>query len=348
MLSARSLAMLTLSAFAGLAHAQVYATGSAQGGQNRYFSIDVTTGVATALASPLVPVQPVTTAGLAFAPNGTPYGIASGFLVQPDFANNTFTQIGSLGNLVFAGSLDILADGRAFTIQTNELTGLLAVDLATGGTVTIGSETELVDALVAAGANLSYFDPSIIIAMGSLGDTLYAIDSRSSSLVAINPATGQVTVPSGLAGQLRRGNLANGNARSRYATFAGLTGYDSNNDGTYDRLLGTVNTFDGVRLGALVEFNVTDGSWELIGTGNAPLNFFALGAPIGTQAGCDDIDFNNNEVFPEDQDIIDFFDVLAGGFCTPCNDIDFNNNQVFPEDQDIIDFFNVLAGGLCP
>jgi trimeric autotransporter adhesin len=69
---------------------------------------------------------------------------------------------------------------------------------------------------------------------------------------------------------------------------------------------------------------------------------------------CDDIDFNNNGVFPEDQDVIDFFDVLAGG--TPatcdaivgCNDIDFNNNGVFPEDQDVVDFFNVLAGGLCP
>ncbi|HLP83266.1 MAG TPA: choice-of-anchor X domain-containing protein [Phycisphaerales bacterium] len=63
---------------------------------------------------------------------------------------------------------------------------------------------------------------------------------------------------------------------------------------------------------------------------------------------CDDIDFNNNEVFPEDQDVIDFFNVLAGAECPACNDIDFNNNDVFPEDQDVIDFFNVLAGGACP
>jgi hypothetical protein len=37
--------------------------------------------------------------------------------------------------------------------------------------------------------------------------------------------------------------------------------------------------------------------------------------------------------------------------CTPptaaCDSIDFNNNQVFPEDQDVIDFFTVLAGGEC-
>ncbi len=63
--------------------------------------------------------------------------------------------------------------------------------------------------------------------------------------------------------------------------------------------------------------------------------------------GCDDIDFNNNEVFPEEQDVIDFFNVLAGADCPACNDIDFNNNEVFPEEQDVIDFFNVLAGGTC-
>ena len=63
---------------------------------------------------------------------------------------------------------------------------------------------------------------------------------------------------------------------------------------------------------------------------------------------CDSIDFNQNGVFPEDQDIIDFFNVLAGAPCPAqdCN-IDFNNNGVFPEDEDIIAFFRVLAGGTC-
>jgi hypothetical protein len=69
--------------------------------------------------------------------------------------------------------------------------------------------------------------------------------------------------------------------------------------------------------------------------------------------GCDPIDFNRNDVFPEDADVIDFLGVLAGGPCTvtdlslPQCDIDFNNNGVFPEDQDVLDFFNVLAGGSC-
>ena len=75
---------------------------------------------------------------------------------------------------------------------------------------------------------------------------------------------------------------------------------------------------------------------------------------LGGSLACDDIDFNNNGVFPEDQDVVDFFEVLAGGnpltcdAVAGCNDIDFNNNGVFPEDQDVIDFFTVLAGGDCP
>ena len=72
----------------------------------------------------------------------------------------------------------------------------------------------------------------------------------------------------------------------------------------------------------------------------------SFGCPAARR--CDDIDFNNNTVFPEDADVIDFFNVLAGAECVTCNDIDFNNNGVFPEDQDVIDFFNVLAGGSCP
>ncbi len=70
-------------------------------------------------------------------------------------------------------------------------------------------------------------------------------------------------------------------------------------------------------------------------------------APITIGNVCNDIDFNNNNISPENQDVIDFFNVLAGAECLVCDDIDFNNNSVFPEDQDVIDFFTVLAGGSC-
>ncbi|HLP85749.1 MAG TPA: hypothetical protein VK157_15470 [Phycisphaerales bacterium] len=85
---------------------------------------------------------------------------------------------------------------------------------------------------------------------------------------------------------------------------------------------------------------------------NSAANFTINAINVAPGAvGCDGIDFNNNNVFPEDQDVIDFFNVLAGGPCSPgntCNDIDFNNNTVFPEDADVIAFFNVLAGAECP
>jgi hypothetical protein len=68
------------------------------------------------------------------------------------------------------------------------------------------------------------------------------------------------------------------------------------------------------------------------------------------QSNCDSIDFNADSLFPDDQDLIDFLSVLAGGSCSPgntCNDIDFNNDSLFPDDQDLIAFLRVLAGGDC-
>ncbi|HLP86221.1 MAG TPA: hypothetical protein VK157_17850 [Phycisphaerales bacterium] len=117
-----------------------------------------------------------------------------------------------------------------------------------------------------------------------------------------------------------------------------------------------IEMFDGAAwLGTKIGANIVIGSWNVQTgvfttrwqfptpiSGNCGFVTFA-----GEVTGCDDIDFNNNSVFPEDQDVIDFFNVLAGADCPTCNDIDFNNNSVFPEDQDVIDFFNVLAGGTC-
>ncbi|HLP84216.1 MAG TPA: hypothetical protein VK157_07695 [Phycisphaerales bacterium] len=69
-------------------------------------------------------------------------------------------------------------------------------------------------------------------------------------------------------------------------------------------------------------------------------------------APCDDIDFDNDTVFPSDQDVAAFFAVLAGAECPSglpltCDSLDFNGNLVTPEDQDVIDFFRVLAGDTC-
>ncbi len=64
---------------------------------------------------------------------------------------------------------------------------------------------------------------------------------------------------------------------------------------------------------------------------------------------CGDVDFNNDGVFPTDQDVVDFLDVFAGAPYPTlrCDTIDFNRDGASPQDQDVIDFFNVLAGGSC-
>jgi hypothetical protein len=65
---------------------------------------------------------------------------------------------------------------------------------------------------------------------------------------------------------------------------------------------------------------------------------------------CDSIDFNNDGLFPDDNDLVDFLAVLAGGACSNdpnCNDIDFNNDGLFPDDNDLVTFLTVLAGGSC-
>jgi hypothetical protein len=67
-------------------------------------------------------------------------------------------------------------------------------------------------------------------------------------------------------------------------------------------------------------------------------------------ANCDSIDFNADGLFPDDQDLVDFLSVLAGGPCTNdpnCNDIDFNNDGLFPDDSDLVIFLQVLAGQPC-
>jgi hypothetical protein len=69
---------------------------------------------------------------------------------------------------------------------------------------------------------------------------------------------------------------------------------------------------------------------------------------------CDPLDFNQDALFPDTQDIADFLAVYAGGLCggqatpPPCNtDIDFNNDGLFPDTLDIDSLVSVFAGGPC-
>ncbi len=71
---------------------------------------------------------------------------------------------------------------------------------------------------------------------------------------------------------------------------------------------------------------------------------------LGSVPACDGIDFNNDGLFPDDNDLLDFLSILAGGPCSTgnaCNDIDFNNDGLLPDDNDLLAFLRVLAGGEC-
>jgi hypothetical protein len=54
-------------------------------------------------------------------------------------------------------------------------------------------------------------------------------------------------------------------------------------------------------------------------------------------------------LFPDDSDLVDLLNVLAGGDCSTnnCGSIDFNSDGLFPDDNDLVAFLRVLAGGDC-
>jgi hypothetical protein len=88
----------------------------------------------------------------------------------------------------------------------------------------------------------------------------------------------------------------------------------------------------------------TGGYFGARGPGNLNITFTPDVVP------CDSIDFNNDGLFPDDTDLVDFLSVLAGGPCSNdpfCSDIDFNNDGLFPDDADLVAFLTVLAGGDC-
>jgi hypothetical protein len=65
---------------------------------------------------------------------------------------------------------------------------------------------------------------------------------------------------------------------------------------------------------------------------------------------CDDIDFNNDGLFPDTADIDDFLSMFSGGGCSNdpnCGDVDFNNDCLFPDTLDIDTLLLVFSGGPC-
>jgi hypothetical protein len=88
-----------------------------------------------------------------------------------------------------------------------------------------------------------------------------------------------------------------------------------------------------------------------LGAGQTAVTLTAASIPSACDGntGCGSIDFNGDSLFPTDEDVIDFFNVFAGGQCSTgtCGSIDFNGDGLFPSDDDILAFLRVFAGGQC-
>ncbi|HYF15413.1 MAG TPA: hypothetical protein VD971_10120 [Phycisphaerales bacterium] len=112
---------------------------------------------------------------------------------------------------------------------------------------------------------------------------------------------------------------------------------DSCNPGSYSLLSDL--TFDAV---AGTSYMIRVGGFGFASYGHGVLT-------IQPGSHCNGIDFNNDSLFPDNQDLVDFLNVFGGGPCSTgdCDDIDFNNDGLYPDNLDIEAFFSVFGGGEC-
>jgi hypothetical protein len=279
----RLVALATLSVAGSASAGTIIATGQNNGDSTHssglfYYSIDTTTGKAT----PLAPITGGNSAALAATPDGHILGIRSGQLIQINPNTAAATNIGSPSTLSPTG-FDVLSDGRAFATPfesgfgaSTQTQNLYSVDLTTGQYTPVSTGRTVGDAVDLARGTASGTAAPFIISLGSVANTLYGVDLDTNSLIGLNPATGAASVI-GAVGAVRAAGLP------VYSGFAALTGVDENADGTFDTLYGNVNFADpdgpgGVsssRLGGLARYDLTDGTWDLVGT-NPGLIFFGF------------------------------------------------------------------------
>jgi hypothetical protein len=167
---------------------------------------------------------------------------------------------------------------------------LFSVNLQTAAIAAVNEQRTISDAITAVGGDGFFAN---VGALGSVGNTLYAIDIRTSSLVTLDPDSGAASVVGGAAGLLLSGELSTGISRSRYSAFTALTGVDANRDGEFDTLIGAVNNFDddndpataGIAIGGVARFDLTTGLWDLIGT-NPGIRFASFASiPVPEPSG---------------------------------------------------------------
>jgi hypothetical protein len=275
--------------------------------------------------------------GVAIAPTGIgfAYDISDNgtqFINQVTFTGPTATDAGVILN----GTTIVMREGSPSNSTGENWQGIAHVSIDNAGNYLIIGDTDG----PAASDGFVSLNGQMIVREGQIFDGL-ALGGTYSAATTLN---GSVTAIGTLGGVE---SLLFINTTSPFVSVRAKVGdqLDFNNDGIADATLNDFNAsgtvgpgLDASAAGTIfVNVDITP-----VATGVQVEAIIDLGG-----FNCDSIDFNNNGVFPEDQDVVDFFDVLSGTVCPVCNDIDFNNNGVFPEDQDIVDFFNVLAGGIC-
>jgi probable HAF family extracellular repeat protein len=67
-----------------------------------------------------------------------------------------------------------------------------------------------------------------------------------------------------------------------------------------------------------------------------------------TPCPCPAMDFDGDGLFPHENDTLAALTLLTGGPCNACPPLVATGANATLGDQDVIDFFNVLAGGTCP
>jgi glutamyl endopeptidase len=109
-------------------------------------------------------------------------------------------------------------------------------------------------------------------------------------------------------------------------------------------LIACNDDFCGLR--STARFDVVDGQDYIIRVGGYSATSRGDGI-LQVEEDCDSIDFNNDGVFPDNDDLVDFLRVFSGSTCGTCNDLDFNNDGVYPDGEDISALLRVLSGGRC-
>ncbi len=249
----------------------IYATGQllrADGvRENRIYRIDPTTGVATAL-SDLLPTAPAALAALPASSAGPARLIAytSGTLWTIDPLTGVLSDGVSFG--VSGTGLDALADGRVFLITANAAAQVFRLNAATNLPESVIEPGAIAAAL---GAVFGGSPSPFILSLGSVGGTLYGLNSESNrtNLVAINPDTGSITP----VGPLN----AVGQAAGGFTGYSALTGVDTDGDGAFDALFGNANFNSPAlpRAGAVVRYDLTAGTFTVVGT-NPGIIFFGF------------------------------------------------------------------------